>query len=151
MFTSNGIQFQTPFTTALDKGHIPVDPAMRDICTHDKATPETVAMAVKECADRHQALIEEWLKTNTPKVCEPGAIQYSLTMNAFDATKRGKKVSGWLQNQMSRNAVEPSTEDRPWVAHDDVANDFERRGGCSTVDMMDPIVSSEWEPTLALG
>ena len=124
MFTSNGIQFQTPFTTALDKSGIPVDPAMRDICTHDEATPETVAMAVKECADRHQALLEEWLKTNTPKVCKPGSVWRE------DLTARAKASKGsWLQAQMAAAAALKNETDRHaqrWDAHDAKGDDLEK-------------------------
>ena len=123
MFTSNGIQFQTPFTTTLDKSGIPDDPAMRDICTHDKATPETVAMAVRECADRHQAILSEWLKTNTPKVCEPGSVWRE------NLTARGKaSKGGWMQAQMAaaaalKNETDPHAQ--RWDAHDAKGDELE--------------------------
>ena len=107
MFTSNGIQFQTPFTTGLDKGHIPEDPAMRDICTHDKATPETVAMAVRECAKRHQALLDEWLKTNTPKVCKAGPIRKGLDMSSVIRATGKKECAEFTRRAANADRLDP--------------------------------------------
>ena len=126
MFTSNGIQFQTPFTTTLDKSGIPDDPAMRDICGHPKSTPETVAMAMdavaKEDAIR-TAMIEQYCKDNNVERHIGGVWREDLTARA-----RASK-GGWLQAQMAaaaalKNETDPHAQ--RWDAHDAKGDDLEK-------------------------
>ena len=127
MFTSNGIEFQTPFTTALDKSGIPVDPAMREICGHTKTTPDTVHMVMdlvaKEDAAR-SAMIEQYCKDNNVQTSPITAgVRYSFNVN--DARAKASK-GAWKTADMARNLAENADPcDRAWAELEAVSAEIE--------------------------